>query len=401
MSVIVLVIDSVGIGALPDAAFYGDEGSNTLVNVSKAADGLALPTLEYLGLGKIVSVKGVADVSEPAAAYGRMAEAGPGKDTTTGHWELMGLVLDIPFPVYPHGFPRSIISAFEARIGRRTLGNKPASGTAIIAELGAQHLVTGYPIIYTSGDSVFQIAAHEEVISLEELYDMCTEARTLLTGPHAVGRVIARPFVGKPGSFRRTANRRDFSLPPPAPTILDVALKSGKSVLGIGKIGDIFAGRGLSDVWHSSNNQEGMALTNEAVMSAKWDLVFTNLVDFDMLYGHRNDPLGYAQALEQFDRDLSRLLPNLKPEDVLIITADHGCDPTTPSTDHSREYVPLLVYGHRITPQRLGTRRTFADVGATVAEMLDLPWKGPGTGFSASLSNSKGGCTHCEKSRER
>ncbi|NLG87462.1 MAG: phosphopentomutase [Firmicutes bacterium] len=381
MTIVVLVADSLGIGALPDAVFYQDEGSNTLANTARAVGGLTLPTLSRLGLGNIVSAQGIMPVTSPLAAYGRMAEAAPGKDTTTGHWELMGLILTNPFPVYPNGFPQDIINQFEARIGRATLGNKPASGTAIIDELGAEHLATGYPIVYTSADSVFQIAAHEEIIPLSELYHMCTEARALLTGPHAVGRVIARPFIGEPGNFRRTANRRDFSLPPPAPTVLDVAQAAGLAILGIGKIGDIFAGRGLSKVWHSNNNHHGMALTQKAVVDGHWHLVFTNLVDFDMLYGHRNDPVGYAHALEEFDCDLGSFILSLEPEDVLIITADHGCDPTTTSTDHSREYVPLLVYGSHIKPRNLGTRKTFADVGATVAEILGLDWQGAGTSF--------------------
>lgn len=388
MSVIILVVDSLGVGALPDAASYRDTGSNTLANVAEAAGGLNLPALARLGLGNIVSVQGVLPVTEPEAAYGRMVEASAGKDTTTGHWELMGLVVDKPFPVYPDGFPQEIITAFENRIGKRTLGNKPASGTAIIAELGTQHLATGYPIVYTSADSVFQIAAHEQVVPLDNLYYMCQEARALLTGPHAVGRVIARPFVGEPGNFRRTAKRRDFSLPPPAPTVLDTAVNEGRGVLGIGKIGDIFAGRGLSDVWHSSNNREGMELTGQAIVSKKWDLVFTNLVDFDMLYGHRNNPLGYARALEEFDRGLSTLLQKLRPDDILIITADHGCDPTTASTDHSREYVPLLVCGKEIRPLYLGTRSTFADVGATVADILNIHWTGNGNSFWTSISES-------------
>lgn len=386
MSVIILVMDSVGIGALPDAASYQDEGSNTFVNVAHASGGLTLPTLSRLGMGNIISAKGVVPVDCPRAAYGRMAEASPGKDTITGHWELMGLILDKPFPVYPHGFPPEIITAFENRIGRKTLGNKPASGTTIISELGTEHVATGYPIVYTSADSVFQIAAHEEVIPLDELYHICQVARSLLTGSHAVGRVIARPFVGTPGHFRRTSNRRDFSLSPPAPTVLDVVFNAGKAVLGIGKIGDIFAGRGLSDVWLSHKNRQGMMLTKKAVISNKWDLVFTNLVDFDMLYGHRNDPLGYARALEEFDQDLNKLLDHLNPKDVLIITADHGCDPTTPSTDHSREYVPLLVYGHKVRPQNLGTRSTFADVGATTAEILNISWSGDGSSFLANIS---------------
>jgi phosphopentomutase len=296
------------------------------------------------------------------------------------------LILPNPFPVFPHGFPSDIITSFEKVIGRATLGNKRASGTVIIDELGALHMATGYPIIYTSADSVFQIAAHEDIIPLTELYQMCIKARALLTGPYAVGRVIARPFVGEPGNFHRTSSRRDFSLPPPSTTVLDTALAKGKTTLGIGKIGDIFAGQGLSEVWHSNNNKHGMLLTKQAMISSKWDLVFTNLVDFDSLYGHRNDPKGYARALEEFDQDLGDLLLSLDSEDVLMITADHGCDPTTPGTDHSREYVPLLVYGSKIKPKSLGTRNSFADVGATVAEILGLNWIGAGTSFLADIS---------------
>lgn len=383
--VAVVVADSVGIGALPDAARYGDEGSNTLGNTAAAVGGLRLPTLQSLGLGNILPLAGVPPAAAPVAAYGRMAEQAPGKDTTTGHWELMGLPLSRPFPVYPQGFPPDLIALFEKEIGRKVLGNKVASGTAIIEELGREHLETGSPIVYTSADSVFQVAAHEDVIPVEELYRICSVARRLLSGEHAVGRVIARPFVGKPGSFRRTANRRDFSLPPPGPTVLAKALEAGKRVLGIGKIGDIFAGQGLTAVRHTTCNSEGLAATAEALAEGKWDLVFTNLVDFDMLFGHRNDIRGYARAVEELDAGLPELLAALGPADVLFLTADHGCDPTTPSTDHSREYVPLLVYGPRVRSQSLGTRDTFADLGATVAESLGVPWQGPGTSFWGSL----------------
>ncbi|HHY92441.1 MAG TPA: phosphopentomutase [Firmicutes bacterium] len=379
--VTVLVADSVGVGALPDAPLYGDEGSNTLGHVAEAVGGLHLPVLQRLGLGNILPVAGVPPAAQPAAAFGRLAERSAGKDTTTGHWELMGVILSRPFPVYPHGFPPDLIAQLEKAIGRRVLVNKPASGTAIIEELGPEHLATGRPIVYTSADSVFQVAAHEEVIPLQELYHICTVARQLLTGEHAVGRVIARPFIGRPGGFHRTANRRDFSLPSPAPTVLDQALATGRRVLGVGKIGDIFAGRGLSECRHTAGNAEGLAATLAAVREKSWDLIFSNLVDFDMLYGHRNDAAGYARALEEMDRGLAELLAALDLRDVLILTADHGCDPTTAGTDHSREYVPFLVYGAAVQAVPLGTRTTFADVGATVAAALNLDWQGAGTSF--------------------
>ncbi|HHV57803.1 MAG TPA: phosphopentomutase [Firmicutes bacterium] len=383
--VVVVVADSAGAGALPDAGAYGDEASNTLGHVAQAAGGLKLPLLQRLGLGNILPLQGVPPAREPLAAFGRLAEQSAGKDTTTGHWELMGIILPRPFPVYPQGFPPALIARFEKAIGRRTLGNKPASGTAIIEELGAEHLATGWPIVYTSADSVFQVAAHEEVIPPEELYHICAVARRLLTGADAVARVIARPFVGRPGSFRRTANRRDFSLPPPAPTVLDQALAAGRRVLGVGKIGDIFAGRGLTECRHTTGNAAGLAATRAALEEGTWDLVFTNLVDFDMLYGHRNDAAGYARALEEMDRGLARVLAALGQEDVFFLTADHGCDPTTPSTDHSREYVPLLAYGRTVRAVSLGTRTTFADLGATVADILGLAWEGPGTSFWPAL----------------
>ncbi|BCV25314.1 phosphopentomutase [Gelria sp. Kuro-4] len=383
--VVVVVADSAGAGALPDAGAYGDEASNTLGHVAQAAGGLKLPLLQRLGLGNILPLQGVPPAREPLAAFGRLAEQSAGKDTTTGHWELMGIILPRPFPVYPQGFPPALIARFEKAIGRRTLGNKPASGTAIIEELGAEHLATGWPIVYTSADSVFQVAAHEEVIPPEELYHICAVARRLLTGADAVARVIARPFVGRPGSFRRTADRRDFSLPPPAPTVLDQALAAGRRVLGVGKIGDIFAGRGLTECRHTAGNAAGLAATRAALEEGTWDLVFTNLVDFDMLYGHRNDAAGYARALEEMDRGLGRVLAALGQEDVFFLTADHGCDPTTPSTDHSREYVPLLAYGRTVRAVSLGTRTTFADLGATVADILGLAWEGPGTSFWPAL----------------
>ncbi|OAT86564.1 phosphopentomutase [Desulfotomaculum copahuensis] len=361
-------MDSVGIGALPDAGLYGDEGSNTLVNIARAVGGLHLPHLGRLGLGNIEPIPGVPPAAGPDGAYGRMAERSAGKDTTTGHWEMSGIVLERPFPTYPHGFPPEVIAAFQERTGRPVLGNKAASGTVIIEELGAEHMRTGYPIVYTSADSVFQIAAHEEIIPLEQLYQMCQTARELLTGEHAVGRVIARPFTGRPGSFQRTANRRDFSLTPPAKTILDLLREKGLAVMAVGKIEDIFAGRGITAALHTRGNMDGVDATLRFMQGSERGLIFTNLVDFDMLYGHRNNPRGYADALEAFDRRLPEITAALRPDEVLMITADHGCDPTTSSNDHSREYVPLLVYGRPVRAGvNLGTRRSFTDIAATMA----------------------------------
>lgn len=371
----IVVLDGTGIGALPDAGRYGDEGSNTLGNLSEAVGGLKVPHLQQLGLGNIGPIKGVPPATKPVAAWGKMAERSPGKDTTTGHWEIAGVILDRPFPVYPNGFPPEIITAFEKRIGRRVLGNKPASGTAIIEELGAEHMRTGYPIVYTSADSVFQIAAHEEVIPVAELYRMCEIARSILTGEHAVARVIARPFVGQPGNFRRTERRHDFSLPPPRPTLLEALTARGYTVAGIGKVSDIFAGRGITQSIPVKNNTENIRRTIEAVREMVPGIVFTNLVDFDTLYGHRNDPVGFARALEEFDAALPELMAAVAPDGALFITADHGCDPTTPSTDHSREYVPLLVWGPRLRGGvALGVRATFADVAATIAEFFGFTW---------------------------
>lgn len=369
--VILIVLDSLGIGEAPDSHLFGDQGCNTLKHTAEAVCGLNLANLQKLGLGNIIEVPGVPPASQPQAAYGRMQEKSAGKDTTTGHWEMMGLVLERPFPTYPQGFPAELIEEFEKRIGRKTLGNKVASGTVIIEELGREHLETGYPIVYTSADSVFQIAAHEEVIPLEQLYQMCRTARELLVGEHAVGRVIARPFVGEPGSFKRTAHRHDFSLEPPR-HILDKLLESGCQVIGIGKIQDIYAGRGISQAMPTASNQDGVDKILAALELDFHGLVFANLVDFDMLFGHRNDPKGYAQALEEFDARLPEIMGKMNREDLLVITADHGCDPTSPGTDHTREYVPLLVYGSAIKPVNLGIRSTFADVGQSAADYLGV-----------------------------
>ncbi|MGS0764069.1 phosphopentomutase [Syntrophomonas curvata] len=369
---VVIVLDSLGAGECADSCLYGDQGSNTLAHTALAAGGLNLPHLQELGMGNIIAIQGVPPVELPQAAYGKMQEKSPGKDTTTGHWELMGLVLEQAFPTYPNGFPPALISEFERRIGRKTLGNIVASGTEIIKELGLTHMRTGYPIVYTSADSVFQIAAHEETIPLETLYRYCRMARDVLTGEHAVGRVIARPFTGDPGSFVRTANRHDFSREPDT-TLLDHIRSSGQMVIGVGKINDIFAGRGISESYPTVDNQDGINRILEILARDFSGLLFANLVDFDQLYGHRNDPVGYARALEEFDRRLPEILALLSPEDWLIITADHGCDPTTGSTDHSREYVPLLVYGQGVKPAvSLGCRESFADVAATLADYLEV-----------------------------
>ncbi len=371
--VVLVIIDSLGIGELPDAWKYGDVGSNTLANLARAVKGLSLPHLEALGLGRLGSFQGVRPVDDPAGSYGRMSPKSPGKDTTTGHWELAGIILERPFPVYPGGFPPEIITSFEERTGRKILGNKAASGTEIIRELGEEHIRTGRPIVYTSADSVFQIAAHEEVIPVSDLYEMCRTAREILTGEHAVGRVIARPFTGRPGEFRRTERRHDFSLAPPRPNILTLLADAGRTVAAVGKVNDIFAGAGITLAVHTGNNMEGIDRTVELARSVPDGLIFTNLVEFDMVYGHRNDPEGYAAALEAFDRRLPEITASLGKRDMLIITADHGCDPTTASTDHSREYVPLLVAGPPVRQGvNLGTRETFADVAATLAAVFNL-----------------------------
>jgi phosphopentomutase len=387
--VIVLVLDSCGVGELPDAAQYGDTGASTLPHTAAACDGLHLPTLGRLGLGRIVAIQGVPPEPAPAGAFAKMAEVSPGKDSTTGHWELMGVQLKRPFPTYPRGFPPEVIGAFEARIGRRVLGNRPASGTEIIAELGQEHMRTGFPIVYTSADSVFQIAAHEAVIPVEELYRYCENAREILTGPHAVARVIARPFIGEPGRFVRTDRRRDFSLPPPEPTVLDHVHQAGFPVVAIGKIADLFAGRGITEAIHTHNDTDGMIQTLRTMGTVSRGLIFTNLVDLDTLFGHRNNPQGYGRDLEEIDARLSPLVASLGPRDLLIITADHGNDPTDQSTDHTREYVPLLVAGPRVRGGvDLGVRRTFADAGAAVAQALDVAPPRVGESFLAGVRGS-------------
>ncbi len=370
--VILIVLDSVGVGELPDAPAYGDEGSNTLGNLARVVP-LHLPMLRSLGLGNIVDIGGV-PASLPRGAFGRLAQASAGKDSVTGHWELMGIVLDEPFPTFPQGFPAAVIAEFERRIGRPSLGNVVASGTEIIDRLGPEHVQTGFPIVYTSADSVFQIAAHEDVVPLSELYRMCELAFELVGRGMNVGRVIARPFVGTPGAFARTANRHDYALDPVAPTLLDALTGLGTPVVAVGKVRDLFAGRGIARAVHTASDADGMHALEQAVDEQGEGFIFANLVDFDVLYGHRNDPAGYAANLERFDAWLATFLPRLGPEDLLAITADHGNDPTTPSTDHSREHVPILVTGAGVARAvDLGTRTTFADLGQTLADNFGAP----------------------------
>ncbi len=386
--VILMVLDGLGVGALPDAPEYGDAGSDTLGHVAASVGGLALPNLEALGLGCIGECAGLRRMGQPDGCFGKMAELAKGKDSTVGHWELAGVVMDEPFPTYPHGFPAEIIEPFQRAIGRRVLGNRVASGTQIIGELGEEHLRTGFPIVYTSADSVFQIAAHERVVPVEDLYGMCREARQLLRPPHRVARVIARPFVGEPGAFVRTAARKDLSVEAPGHTLLDVVSRTGQLVVGIGKIEDLFNRRGLTRSVHTRDNAHAMDETIRALQTVPRGLIFTNLGDLDTKFGHRNDPVGYGGALEELDAALSGLLAALRPSDMLCLTADHGNDPTTPSTDHSREYVPLLVYGPRLgRGVNLGVRRTFADLGQTVAEVLGAERLAWGESFVEALTH--------------
>jgi phosphopentomutase len=383
--IIVVVMDSVGIGELDDAIAYGDEGSNTVGNIARRVP-LQLPTLRQLGLDRLVDLGGPAPVKPPRGAYGRMVEASAGKDSVTGHWEMMGIVLDRPFPVFPRGFPKDLIAEFEKRIGRGTLGNYAASGTKVIEDLGPEHMKTGKPIVYTSADSVFQIAAHEDVIPIDEQYRISAVAFNLAVAGRGLGRVIARPFVGEPGSFKRTSNRRDFAMPPAAETALDRLTAVGCPVVAIGKINDLFAGRGITRTIHTSSDDEGMDMIPRELEATPKGLIFANLVDFDTVYGHRNDVKGYAANLERFDGRLRQLMSRLREEDLLIVTADHGNDPTTPSTDHSREHVPLLVAGPRVKNDvALGTRKTFADLGQTVAENFDAGPMPHGTSFLGQL----------------
>ena len=379
--VFLTVLDSVGVGELPDADAYGDRGSDTLGNISRRVP-LKLPTLQTLGLAHVANVHGMARVQTPVGAYGRMAEQSKGKDSVTGHWEIAGIVLERAFPTFPDGFPKDVIAEFERRIGRPTIGNYAASGTVIIDELGPEHIRTGSPIVYTSADSVFQIAAHEDVIPIKELYRICEIAYELVGKGMNVARVIARPFVGKPGAFTRTANRHDYALTPTGTTLLDAMTAAGHTVHAIGKIKDLFAGRGISSSVHTTSDEDGVNEIAKALDTAGPGLVFTNLVDFDTQYGHRNDPIGYAANLERFDARLAQLLPRLRAGDLLVITADHGNDPTTPSTDHAREHVPLFAVGSAVRPGTdLGVRSTFADLGQTIAEIFGVGPLANGTSF--------------------
>lgn len=383
--VILIVLDSVGCGALPDADQFGDAGSNTLGHIAASVPDFALPNLQQLGLGNIPGT-GLPAHPRPDGCFGRAVERSRGKDTITGHWEIAGLVPSLVFPYFPDGFPRSIMDEFERLIGTKTLGNYPASGTAIIDELGAEHMETGFPIVYTSSDSVFQIAMHEDIIPLERQYEICQIARDLLVGDNAVGRVIARPFIGKPGAFVRTSNRHDYAILPPGKTMLEYITEAGMFVKGVGKIEDIFAGVGISENSKTKDNQDGIDTTLVYMEEDFEGLIFTNLVDFDMLYGHRRDVEGYARCLVEFDKRLPDILRAMRTDDVLILTADHGNDPTFPGTDHTREHIPVLVYGDRLADGHdLGTLSAFADIGATILELLGLEGQLDGSSFASQL----------------
>ncbi len=383
--VIWIVLDSVGVGEMPDAAAYGDAGSDTIGNIVRQR-GLDVPNLCRLGLGNLKPIAGLPKSTAPEGAYGRCTLASPGKDTTTGHWEMAGIHLTKPFPLFPHGFPPAVMDEFERETGRSAIGNKAASGTEIIKELGEEHMRTGSPIVYTSADSVFQIAAHEEVIPLWELYRMCEIARAILRGPYEVGRVIARPFEGEPGEFKRTTNRHDYAVPPPKGMLLDKLADRKVDVFSVGKIFDVFLGRGINDHILTKSNADGMAKTLDAMKEFDAGLIWVNLVDFDQQYGHRNDVEGYAAAIEEFDRWLPAFRSALRPDDLAILTADHGCDPTTPSTDHSREYTPLLAFGPEShSGVDLGLRATLSDIGQTVAENFGTQIE-QGTSFLSAIS---------------
>jgi phosphopentomutase len=380
---IVVVLDGVGAGANPDAQAYEDEGASSLEHCAQAIGGLEIPHLGSIGLGNITPIRGTPPREDTTGAYGRMTATAAGKDSVAGHWELMGAVLQKPLPTYPHGFPAEIVQRFEQAIGKKVIGNKAASGTEIIKELGAEHMRTGSPILYTSADSVFQVAAHQDIIPLTELYHICQMARDMLTGEHAVGRVIARPFIGTPGAFQRTEHRRDFSLAPLDTTLLDLLKASGKEVVGIGKIEDLFAGRGLTQSDHTETNREGMAAILRWIERDFAGLLFVNLVEFDMLWGHRRDSHGYAQALRDVDSWVPQVQRLMRSGDALFFAADHGVDPTYRGTDHTREYVPLLAYGRPIRPGvNLKTRATFADLGQTLAQTFDVGTLEAGTSFA-------------------
>ena len=386
---IVIVLDGVGAGANPDADVYGDAGASSLEHCAQTIGGLSLPNLGAIGLGNITPILGTPPTNDVRGSYGRMASAAAGKDSTTGHWEMMGVVLQKPLPTYPHGFPADVVSEFEQKIGRKVIGNVVASGTEIIKQLGEEHVRTGYPILYTSADSVFQLAAHQEVIPLDELYAMCETARSMLTGDNAVGRVIARPFIGTPGNFTRTEHRRDFSLAPLGTTLLDLLKDAGKEVVGIGKIEDLFAGRGLTQRDHTETNRDGMAATLRWLQQDFEGLLFVNLVEFDMLWGHRRDSEGYAQALRDVDAWFAQVQQVMRPDDMIFFTADHGVDPTYRGTDHTRECVPLLAYGQPIRSGiNLGTRSTFADLGQSIAQVFGVGPLAFGTSFAHNVGLS-------------
>jgi phosphopentomutase len=381
--VLVFVLDGVGAGEAPDAEQYGDQGSNSLANTAKAVGGLSLPNLQALGFGNITPMQGVKPVHPANGAYGKMTPKSAGKDSITGHWELMGVHLEKAFPTYPHGFPAEIVDTFYQQTGLELIGNKAASGTAILQELGMEHIKTGKPIIYTSADSVFQIAAHEDIIPIDKLYEICKKSRDFLKDNHAVGRVIARPFIGdSPDNFTRTSRRKDYPLKPITPTVMDRMIKAGLEVYASGKIDDLFAHQGISVSNHTTNNQDSLAAALEFIHLPFHGLLMVNLIEFDMIYGHRNDPVGYAKALESFDSSLKDIQNAMQPDDIAMIVADHGVDPTTVSTDHSREYIPLLVLGEPVRPDtNLGIRGSFADVGATISEIFGIPLPHIGTSF--------------------
>jgi len=385
--VALIVLDSVGIGELPDADQFGDKGANTLLHISEKMNGLRVPNLEKLGLSNIYPLQGVSQQEHPLAYYGKMNEVSVGKDTMTGHWEIMGLKIEIPFKTYPEGFPDSLIKPFEERIGRKVIGNKPASGTEILDELGEEHLKTGAVIVYTSADSVFQVAAHEEIVPLEELYRICEIAREMtLNEEHAVGRVIARPFIGEPGQFKRTSNRHDYAVKPPAKTVMNSLAEAGYDSIAIGKISDIYSGEGVTKAIKTKSNMDGIDQIISVLKEDFNGLVFANLVDFDMLFGHRRDPIGYGKAIVDFDKRLPELIDSLKKNDLLILTADHGNDPTHTGTDHTREYVPLLAFTKSVKEgKNLGIRESFADLGATIAEIFGVTAPKYGKSFLQEL----------------
>ncbi|MEE0968916.1 MAG: phosphopentomutase [Clostridia bacterium] len=383
--IFLIILDSLGAGELPDAARFGDKGASTLGSLFKTGV-LNIPNLVKMGIGNIEGLSYLGKCEKPVASFGRMAERSNGKDTTIGHWEISGIISNEPLPTYPDGFPDEVISAFERECGRKVICNKPYSGTEVLRDYGKEHMESGALIVYTSADSVFQIAAHEDIIPVETLYEYCRKARKLLRGKHSAGRVIARPFIGEPGNFTRTANRRDFSLEPTSKTMLDAIKESGLDMLAVGKISDIFAGRGVTETFITHGNREGMEMSATLADRDFSGLCFVNLVDFDSSYGHRNNSVGYANALNEFDEFLPTLLPKIKENDLLIITADHGCDPGDISTDHTREYVPLLVYSKGIKPKDLGTRECFADIAATVTELLGVVFTSEGKSFSREAS---------------